>query len=62
MSSATRVAALRQRHKDAGRVPVTVYVLPEHRKAVKALERGLQASESRQQPAAAPGTPAPQPA
>jgi hypothetical protein len=45
-TSAARVAALRQRHKDAGRVAVTVYVRPEHRAALRAFERGLQASET----------------
>lgn len=44
---AERKAAERQRHTDAGRKPVTVWVLPEYRAEVRALEAKLQRRENR---------------
>ena len=44
---AERKASERQRHKEAGRVPVTVYVRPEWREEVRALEAKLQRREKR---------------
>ncbi len=44
---AQRKAAERQRHKAAGRVPVTVHVREEYRSEVRALEAKLQRRESR---------------
>ena len=50
-TAAERKADERQRHKDAGRVPVTVHVLPEYRTEVRALEAKLQRRENRKRPA-----------
>jgi hypothetical protein len=44
-TSAERIASLRQRHKDAGRVPVTVWVQPAWREEVRALEAKLHRRE-----------------
>ena len=46
-TDAERKAAERQRHTEAGRVPVTVQVLPEYRPDVRALEEKLQRRENR---------------
>lgn len=46
-TDAERQAALRKRHREAGRVPVTVHVLPEWREEVRALEAKLQRREKR---------------
>ena len=46
-TAAKRKADERQRHKDAGRVPVTVHVLPEYRAEVRELEAKLQRREKR---------------
>lgn len=46
-TTAERKAAERQRHKEAGRVPVTVYVRPEWREEIRALEAKLQRRETR---------------
>ena len=50
-TAAKRKAAERQRHKDAGRVPVTVHVLPEYRAEVRELEAKLQRREKRKEKA-----------
>ena len=42
---AQRKAAERQRHRDAGRVPVVIHVLPQFRPSVRHLEAQLRASE-----------------
>lgn len=42
-----RKAAERERHKKAGRVPVTVHVRPEWREEVRTLEAKLQRRERR---------------
>ena len=44
---AERKAIERQRHKDAGRTAVTVYVRPEYAPEVRALEAKLQRREKR---------------
>lgn len=46
-TDAQRQADLRQRHRDAGRVPVTVWVLPEWKTEVRELEAKLQRRENR---------------
>lgn len=46
-TTAQRKADERQRHTEAGRVPVTVHVLPEYREEVRALEAKLQRREKR---------------
>jgi hypothetical protein len=46
-TAAERKADERQRHTEAGRKPVTVWVLPEYRPEVRALEARLQKRESR---------------
>ena len=46
-TAAARKADERQRHKEAGRVAVTVHVLPEFKTEVRALEAKLQRRESR---------------
>ncbi len=46
-TAAERKADERQRHTEAGRVPVTVHVLPEFRQEVRALEAKLQRRENR---------------
>ena len=46
-TAAQRKAEERQRHKEAGRVPVTVHVLPEYRAEVRALEAKLQRRKKR---------------
>lgn len=46
-TDAQRKAAERKRHKEAGRKPVTVHVLPEYRPEVRELEAKLQRRESR---------------
>lgn len=46
-TAAERKAAERLRHKEAGRVSVTVHVRPEYREDVRALEAKLQAREKR---------------
>ena len=46
-TAAERKADERQRHTKAGRVPVTVHVLPEYRTEMRALEKKLQRRESR---------------
>ena len=46
-TAAQRKAGERLRHSDAGRVSVTVHVLPEYRPEVRALESKLQRRESR---------------
>ena len=46
-TAAERKAAERQRHKKAGRTPVTVHVLPEFKDEVRALEAKLQRRENR---------------
>jgi hypothetical protein len=48
---AGRKADERKRHKDAGRVAVTVYVRPEFRDDVRALEAKLQRRETQRNPA-----------
>ena len=45
---AQRKADERQRHTEAGRVPVTVHVLPEFRPEVRELEAKLQRRERKQ--------------
>lgn len=45
-TAAGRKADERKRHKDAGRVAVTVYVRPEFRDDVRALEAKLQRRET----------------
>jgi hypothetical protein len=47
-TAAERKADERLRHQEAGRVPVTVHVLPEYRDEVRALEAKLQRREKRQ--------------
>ena len=44
-TAAQRKADERKRHKEAGRVPMTVQVLPEYRLEVRALESELQRRE-----------------
>lgn len=46
-TAAQRKADERQRHTEAGRVPVTVHVLPEYRAEVRELEAKLQRREKR---------------
>ena len=46
-TAAERKAAERQRHKEAGRVPVTVHVQREWLEEVRALEAKLQRRENR---------------
>ncbi len=46
-TAAERKADERRRHTEAGRVPVTVHVLPEYRQEVRALEAKLQRRENR---------------
>jgi hypothetical protein len=46
-TAAERKADERQRHTEAGRKPVTVWVLPEYRHEVRALEAKLQRRENR---------------
>ena len=46
-TAAERKAAERRRHKEAGRKPVTVHVLPEFKDEVRALEAKLQRRENR---------------
>ena len=46
-TAAERKAAERRRHKEAGRKPVTVHVLPEFKDKVRALEAKLQRRENR---------------
>ena len=46
-TAAQRKADERQRHTEAGRVPVTVHVLPEFRPEVRELEAKLQRRERR---------------
>jgi len=46
-TAAQRKAAERQRHREAGRKPVTVHVLPEFKDEVRALEAKLQRRENR---------------
>ena len=46
-TAAERKASERQRHKKAGRTPVTVHVLPEFKDEVRALEAKLQRRENR---------------
>jgi hypothetical protein len=50
-TAAGRKADERLRHKDAGRVAVTVYVRPEFREDVRALEAKLQRRETQRSPA-----------
>ena len=47
-TAAQRKADERLRHHEAGRVPVTVHVLPEYREEVRALEAKLQRRELKQ--------------
>lgn len=47
-TAAERKRQERARHKEAGRVPVTVHVRPEHRNAVREFERKLRAIEEKQ--------------
>ena len=46
-TAAQRKAEERKRHKEAGRVPVTVHVQPEYRDEVRELEAKLQRREKR---------------
>jgi len=46
-TAAQRKAVERQRHREAGRKPVTVHVLPEFKDEVRALEAKLQRRENR---------------
>ena len=46
-TAAGRKADERQRHKEAGRVPVTVHVLKDYTPEVRALEAKLQRREKR---------------
>lgn len=46
-TAAERKAAERARHRDAGRVPVQTWVLPEYVPEVRALEAKLQRREKR---------------
>ena len=55
-TAAERKAAERQRHRDAGRVPVTVHVLPQQVSAVRALEAELRKADQPVKSARAPGT------
>ena len=43
---AKNIADLRDRHRAKGRVPVQVWVRPEHREKVRELEKQLQESET----------------
>ena len=52
-TAAERKRDERQRHTDAGRVPTTVWTLPEYRAEVRALEAKLQRRE-RKKPGPAP--------
>jgi hypothetical protein len=47
MTAAERKQAERDRHKEAGRVPVTVHVQPQWREEVRTLEGKLQRREKR---------------
>lgn len=47
ITPAQRKAAERERNRLAGRVPVTVHVLPEYRPEVRELEAKLQRREKR---------------
>ena len=47
LTDAERKRKERAEHKKAGRVPVTVHVLPEYREEVRALEAKLQRRENR---------------
>jgi hypothetical protein len=51
-TEAQRKADERRRHKEAGRKPVTVHVLPEFRPVVRELETKLQRRETRRKAAA----------
>lgn len=57
MNANQRKAAERQRYKDAGLVPVQVWVKPEHRQAINDLAEALKASDRPQPHSGQPAAP-----